>query len=176
MLPNDLLDSVPYSRMTLIRALDELACFELAQTTFLGRDKLLRFELTGQELWQKALLFLKSPVKKVIYVTENILNNENIYIAGISALSQYSMIAEDLLPVYAVEKDHYYKFKRDDRIQEIPSMDGATAKVEIWSYDPGIFANNNRLVDPLSLYLSLRDNHDERIQGELEEMMENRVW
>lgn len=176
LLSNNLLESLSYSRMTLIRAFDELASFELAQTTFSGRDKLLRFDLTGQELWQKALPLIRSPIKKVIYITGTILNNDNIYFAGISALSKYSMIAEELLPVYAVKKEFYYYLKKNGDIEEIPSMDGATAKLEVWSYDPAIFANNDRLVDPLSLYLSLKDSHDERIQGELEEMMEDQLW
>jgi hypothetical protein len=32
------------------------------------------------------------------------------------------------------------------------------------------------LVDPFSLYLSLCDNEDERIQIALEELMEDRAW
>ena len=56
---NDILKFLPYSRMTLIRAFDELTCFELAQTTFSGRDKLLRYHLTGEELWKKALPYLE---------------------------------------------------------------------------------------------------------------------
>ena len=176
LLPNDLLASLPYARMTLIRVMDELASFELAQTTFSGRNKLLRFDLTGQKLWEKALPLLRSPVKKLIYATGNILNNDKFYLAGISALSKYSMIAEDVPPVYAVEKDLYYKLKKNGRIEEMLSKDGALAQLEIWSYDPAILENKNRFVDPLSLYLSLRNYNDERIQGELEEMMGDRLW
>ena len=172
----DLKGILPYTRMTLNRAFDELVYFELAEKLLSGRDKLLNFSLSGKNLWDKALPLFRSPVKKKAFVIGNIFNNGNLFMGGLSALAEYSMIAEGQLPTYAVEKNKYQQLLRDYQIEEIPSGGGASAEVEIWSYNPGIFANKNRLVDPLSLFLSLKDNHDERIQGELEEMMEDRLW
>jgi hypothetical protein len=37
----------------------------------------------------------------------------------------------------------------------------------VWSYKPELFAKE-RVVDRLSLYLSLKDNEDERVQAALE--------
>ena len=70
-----------------------------------------------------------------------------------------------------------------------PSRDEAVAMVELWSYNPE-FVNlsnstsenhdsglkRNQLVDKLSLFLSLKDNPDERVQGELKELMESISW
>lgn len=171
----DLKGILPYTRMTLNRAFDELVYFELAEKARSGRNKLLNFSLSGKNLWDKTLTLFRSPVKKKVFVIGNIFNNVNLFRSGLSALAEYSMISEEELPSYAVEKNKYQQLLRDCRIEEIPSSGGASAEVEIWSYPPELLSSN-RLVDPLSLFLSLKDNQDERIQGELEEMMENRVW
>ncbi len=47
--------------------------------------------------------------------------------------------------------------------------------LELWKYDPSPFAIN-REVDPVSLAMSLCENEDERIQGELEEYLEGYEW
>jgi len=48
-------------------------------------------------------------------------------------------------------------------------------ELEVWSYSPGLFANG-KIVDPFSLYLSLRDIKDERIESAMEKMMESVEW
>jgi hypothetical protein len=45
------------------------------------------------------------------------------------------------------------------------------ARVEVWWYSPARFAEHC-MVDRLSLYLSLKADHDERTETTLEEMME----
>jgi len=47
--------------------------------------------------------------------------------------------------------------------------------VQVWRYDPHILSENGK-VDKLSLYLSLRDNADDRIQIELENMLNEIKW
>lgn len=173
--PGDLLGKVPYSRMTLNRAFDELAHHELAVIAFPGRDKLLSFDLKGKELWRKALPFLRSPVKKTIYTSVNPFSGEKSFLAGLSALAEYSTIAAGNLPVYAIEWNSYRVLYSGSKLREIPSPDGATAAVELWNYSPAILSNSNA-VDQLSLYLSLRGNQDERVQGALDSMMEAMIW
>ena len=47
--------------------------------------------------------------------------------------------------------------------------------MQLWNYAPNLFARDDT-VDKFSLYLSLKDNEDERIQSALEEMMESIEW
>lgn len=47
--------------------------------------------------------------------------------------------------------------------------------VEVWRYDPALIATD-RYVDKLSLYLAMRNSGDERIQKELETMIDNLQW
>jgi hypothetical protein len=173
--PGDLATKLSYSRMTLNRAFDELAYFELAAKVFSGRDKLLKFSMGWKELWQKALPVLRSPVKKMVFFSTKPSGISQFHLSGISALAERSMIAEDKLPVYAVEWNSYQLMFRNGRIKEIPSHDEAVAAAELWHYSPGLLSNSNT-VDPLSLYLSLHDSQDERIQSALDSMMEAVKW
>jgi hypothetical protein len=48
-------------------------------------------------------------------------------------------------------------------------------KLEIWKYDPSLFVKNNH-VDLISLYASLLDNKDERVESELENILKGEKW
>ena len=47
--------------------------------------------------------------------------------------------------------------------------------IEIWRYDPLPLSLDGN-VDKLSLYLSMRNNQDERIQIELEQLIDTMIW
>ena len=47
--------------------------------------------------------------------------------------------------------------------------------IEIWKYSP-LLLSETKVVDPLSLYLSMKDMEDERIQTSLEELLEKVEW
>jgi hypothetical protein len=52
---------------------------------------------------------------------------------------------------------------------------GVSGRGALWRYPPALFAEHG-IVDRLSLYLSLKDDHDERTETALEEMMEKFNW
>ena len=47
--------------------------------------------------------------------------------------------------------------------------------VQIWRYSPEIL-EGDRLVDPLSLILSLQDVHDERVRQAMDDLQEQLPW
>jgi hypothetical protein len=47
----------------------------------------------------------------------------------------------------------------------------ADGRMESWKYDPWVLAENG-VADPCSLYLSLRESGDERIQKEIQLLIE----
>jgi hypothetical protein len=51
----------------------------------------------------------------------------------------------------------------------------AHVQLEAWSYNP-LLLGNVAGVDPLSLFLSLRDSSDERIQQQLEILIQELKW
>jgi len=49
--------------------------------------------------------------------------------------------------------------------------------IEIWKYPTCMpHQPNTKIVDKLSLYLSMKDDPDARIERELEELIENMPW
>lgn len=47
--------------------------------------------------------------------------------------------------------------------------------IEIWKYSPELLSDTD-LADPLSLYLSMKDIEDERIENSLEELLDKVEW
>ena len=56
-----------------------------------------------------------------------------------------------------------------------PNPEEAQLQLEVWRYDPQILTEEET-VDPFSLYLSLKETEDERIESALTEMMEKLQW
>jgi hypothetical protein len=48
-------------------------------------------------------------------------------------------------------------------------------EIEIWKYDPELLARKG-VVDPLSLYLSLKNIKDERVEMALDTLLEKFQW
>ena len=155
-------DMFSYSRISVIRAFDELEYFQLGRRD--PRNKHLDFPLIGKALWQKALPLLKNPCRKRIGV-ERIPAGLPSFVSGISALAERSMLSADAQLQVAVEAKKLYKLHVSDRC---PTED-APVLLELWNYPPNIIGGNT--VDPLSLYLTLRDDPDERVQIAIDEMM-----
>ncbi len=169
-------DKLEYSRMTLNRAFDELESFALAKNIMQGRDKILRFEYKGRDLWDKALSNMRSPVKRQIFMKSFPQQKSCFRKAGISALSEKTMISGDEVPIYALGFDDYKYLVRNGELEEARFPEDAACAVEIWKYSPCILSGCTELVDILSLFLSMRDDPDERVQGELDSLMEEFKW
>lgn len=95
--------------------------------------------------------------------------------AGITALSYYSMLASPRQESLAVSLHEWKSIKIESPENYATEDDPETVNVEIWTYDPALFSVDG-YVDPLSLYLSLRNHVDERIEAALEEMIGGLKW
>jgi hypothetical protein len=95
--------------------------------------------------------------------------------AGLSALAEYSMLAPPPHAVVAVARDVWATKTRHGEFERLPPEAQEGSEVEVWSYDPQLFAAGG-VVDRFSLYLSLKDDEDERTQTALDEMMERIEW
>lgn len=163
-----LVHTLHYSAMTLTRAFDEIEASELGAVENRGRERILTFEDKGRNLWEKALPFLRSPVKRVLYVhfTEKELKHPT---AGLTALAQQTMIGEPEYPVYALTVDQFRAI--ESQVNIVPDLEPGAICLEVWRYSPGLLGQNDRS-DPLSLYLSLKDSTDERVVAEAQTMLE----
>ncbi|MBR5837596.1 MAG: hypothetical protein IKZ84_03560, partial [Victivallales bacterium] len=87
---------------------------------------------------------------------------------GIIALSEYSNLNDDAEHTYALYSRNFDK--------SLPTYEFSGQKLELWRYDPRLLCENSGSVDKLSLYLSLKDEHDPRVKGELSKMLEEFQW
>lgn len=154
---------------TVARAVKQLEILGLLNIDKKGIQRIISTDLSHKELFRKAEKYLQNPVKRTIYVDKKIVDNELVK-SGYSALSEYSMLNEDKLQVYA--SNNISKWKTYSN--EVLFDDNSQIALELYRYDPRKLAINNN-VDPISLYLSLKNDEDERVEKELEKMMEE-VW
>lgn len=170
--PSILAEKLGYTLMTMTRAFQELEAEEIGECHREGRERFWTFP-DKNALWDKVKPFLRSPIRRRIW-----LKTESSFtiMAGLSALSHFSMLASPPLPVYALDAAQWDAFDHAD-IEEIPTSEGASLELEIWNYDPKLFAKKG-FIDLISLYLSLEVSGDERIEIALEEVMEkiNDKW
>jgi DNA-binding HxlR family transcriptional regulator len=162
---------IGYTTMTFSRVLNELQSIGLAVVTSKGKKCFLEFSEKGRGLWDLALPYLSSPVKKEALSRLSGTLLKKAKDSGLSALSSYSMLSKPPVPAVALCEEDVSSHKPT----EIPFEEEGVYRTEVWKYDPNLLSDGNR-VDRLSLFLSLRDNMDERVQSALEKMLEEMKW
>lgn len=160
------------SLMTITRAMYELQDIGICKIEG-NKEKNVVFDINKLDIWVKVLPYLINPVKKRFYI-EKLPDKELIYISGITALSKYSDIADDMKPHYAIADSDFKLLQKTKKIHQINNMEGKFC-LETWKYSPGLLAINN-VVDPLSIYLVYKDNENERIEAAINTIIENQPW
>ena len=163
-----------YSPMMVSNAKDELESAKLADAVRQKRSLILRFTARGKNLWDKAEPWLSSPVRKTYWVQWDKPGYPAV-LAGISALSRRSMLEDDRVPTYALDQANVRRWLEKGTFRGCPGQEEATARIEAWSYNPLLLANEET-VDTCSLYLSLRDSSDDRVQQQLAKLIESVPW
>jgi len=164
-----------YSAMTVTKVAEELAAKGLCTVVREGRTRRLSFTATGQELWDKALPSLGTPVRARRWIRRLAPGRWGMVVAGLTALERYTAIADDRVPTFALWRNQV-RGGMDGRDFEMgDGPDDAEASIEFWNYDPARLADGD-CVDRFSLYLSLRDTADERVRKELEALLEAVEW
>jgi len=124
------------------------------------------FSLSKRELWKKVVPLMASPVQARFRTKKPA---RGLSKAGILALSEQTMLAPDEFNTYAI-------CRRDPRIGEMLPLKYEGDVIEVWKYDPARLAGESVCVDSLSLYLTLKDDPDERVRGELKTLLEGMEW
>jgi len=164
-----------YTPMTLGRAFDELEAAGICEVKSMGRERFLTLPDNRKDLWDLALPYMKSPVRTSYYISpaDVLLKLNNIFRAGLPALSEYSMLSDPGYPVISIGPDTWNSNKAG--LWLLPIREEGAAELQVWRYSPEILSPGDT-VDIFSLYLSLMDEKDERIQKALSEMMEGFSW
>ncbi len=167
-----------YTAMSITKAADNLRFLDLAEITGM-RERRIRFRLERNELWQHGLKrkLFSDPVLKRFYVDEKPRNNYML-MSNASALPEYSDMNPGRQKYFAMAKPAYYAQPKS-AWKNVNDYEGNYC-IEVWKYDPLTLVNelykDSLVVDPLSLYLSLKDNKDERIEMALEQIIERQSW
>lgn len=156
--------TIPLSYLTISRAITTLEELNLCQCTKEGKTKVIHFAKDGKELWNQALPFMQLPIKEVVFCDSM---DGGSVIGGISALSHYTHINPDNQVTIVVTSKEMKHLK----ITGMNPTEGSI-RIEVWKYAP---ISEDGYVDKLSLALSLRDDNDERVRKEVEQMIE-KVW
>jgi DNA-binding MarR family transcriptional regulator len=174
--PGPMARLLDYTPMTMTRAFNELQARGLAKGRAQGRNRLLEFKLAGRELWERAKPLMQNPLRKRLWLTHDTqVQSQYGLKAGLSALAERSDLAPPECPVYAVPPTGWgwagiTAAKKD----VLPYAQSDAIEVQSWVYPPTLFTQD-KSVDPLNLYLTLRDDPDERVQAALVEI-EKRLW
>lgn len=172
--PLGLSKQLGYTPMTMTRALNELESVGLGDVVMEGKERVLRIAGSKTEMWEKALTALRSPVKKSVWTKQPLIDWRCVR-SGLTALAHYSQLAEPKQPVFAISQDNWKKLVQSADAVELPCAEPDACLMEVWSYNPCLFATND-VADPLSLYLSMKDDKDERVVSAVADMMKEVLW
>lgn len=166
---SDATKKLPFTAMTMSRAVKQLEATGLFHTTKDGVNKVIESDYNRRELYEKVKGYLSSPVRKTGYLNKAEITNDMV-LAGDSVLSEETMLNPGKVMTYAV----YVKtFSQEKLVNELIDP-GEQVKVELWEYDPRQFSEDD-MADKLSVALSFEGNEDERIEEAVEELLEG-VW
>ena len=176
MTARDLEGHIPYSYASItlgITCLEEVGL--LNKTMIGGKSNVIRFELSAKELWEGAKAYLINPVNDIIYC-DNFESDTAYPICGINALSHYTMLNPDPEKRIVFTKKQWKEIKASD-VLICPNKYDGNIKIEVWKYPPvGIKGSDLDYVDRLSLALSLREDQDPRVEGEVQQLIKETEW
>ena len=160
---------LPYSAMTLSRAVKQLEASELFLVYKDGVNKVIESKYDRRDLVERVKPFLSNPVRKYGYIEKSRID-ENMVLASESALAKNSMLNSPKLITYAIDEQKIDKNQMENELVD-PNKQ---VKLELWGYDPKLFSDDH-VADSLSVELSLRDIEDERIEEAIEECIEREL-
>lgn len=158
--PTGLATRLGYSAMSMSRAIDELEAVEMVTTSIQGKFRHVDFVDIGPSLWRRARTLLRSPVRKR-HVIGWSREAAELPLAGGTALGDWTDLTPPMVEVRAIAAADWNSFVRRNDIDTSPGWAEAQLEIETWSYDP-LILGDHRIVDPVSLWLSLPDSSDER--------------
>ena len=168
-----------YTPMAITNAVDNLRHHGLIEVEG-EKEKFIRFSYVRPELWNIAMErnLLVNPVLKTVFVDEK---PESLFLlqSNASALPEYTDLNPSRQEYFAIEKTVFYGLQKGNALVNPNEYEGRYA-LEVWKYNPLTLVdelpNEMAVVDPLSLYLSVKASLDERIEMALDQILEKFIW
>lgn len=145
------------------------------------------FKHSKKETFKEIEECLINPITSKIYIHrddfEKLKNSlyhskkENIYITGDNALALSTMLSYSQNNLqYAMVKSDYKNLQKSLKIEDMTYKVFDSVELELWKYRPVVMSDNRfieynysiqeELIDPISLYISKKDDEDPRIEEE----------
>ena len=140
-----------------------------------SKRKVIHFIDSGKALYESALDYLQNPVE--FHLNCDAMDSERHFPScSINALSHFTMLSPDPEMMIAVSKKDLKELRQSGAIKGENWYDGHVF-IEVWKYPP-VTENGYEgdYVDKLSLALSLADDHDPRVEKEVERMINEIKW
>ena len=163
---------LPYTQMTISRAAKELEGFGLAKIIMGSKDRYLLFEQRPVDLFKSALDYLTTPIK-IDFFLDRIPQGYHLFKTYDEALAEYSDLAPGAKVAYAIGPADFQKLKTEMK-GNFDYFEG-NIRMERWTYPPDALSKTD-IVDPLSLYLSMREEKDERVNMALDQLLKKVKW
>ncbi len=161
--------SLPFTAMTLTRAVRQLEATDLFFVAKDGVRKFIEAKYNRYELFEKAKEYLSSPIRKAGYIDKTQVT-ENMVFAGETALSEKTMLNPSRIITYATSETDFDKsLLTEDLIDPDKQI-----RLELWAYKPTQFSED-KIVDDISLILSLGNTSDERIEEAIDNLQRKRL-
>ncbi|MCR5055349.1 MAG: hypothetical protein K6B54_00355 [Clostridia bacterium] len=159
------------SKMAISKSFDEIEYLNIGVMDNDGRRRAITVQKSKKSAWDKIRPFLRNPVIRAFNLSEDARLPKK---AGISALSEYSLLEDNNYPTYAIEK-------KDIAASGIREMKEAGRDTDIGCrvFELGYFIDciKKDVQDPLSVVLTVRDEtDDERVEASVEQMLKEYVW
>lgn len=176
MAARDIEDKIPYSYASItlgLTCLENLGlCKKVAEAS---KRKVIHFDMKGMNLWEQAQPFLVNPVEERIYC-DGLLSDDSFPECGINALAHYTRLNPDPERTIMMSVKQLRNLKSSEALVRPNEFDGNII-IEAWKYPPvtaiGVKAE---WVDKLSLAISLREDEDPRVEGEVERLINETEW
>lgn len=159
------------SKMAISKCFDEMEYLNLGVVNSGARRRTVSIPKGSQKTWQQLRPFLRNPVIKVFTLKDDIKLPQK---AGISALSEYSMLSDNNYPTYAVAKKDLASSGVRTAKQAGRDDDVGCQVFELAYFEDCLKEN---IQDPLSTVLSIEEEMlDARVEECIDEMLEGYVW
>ena len=172
----DIENKMPYSYASITLGVTCLEDLRLCQKVSDGaKRKAIHFVRMGKELWEQARPFLVNPVEERIYCDE-LLTEEHFTTCGINALAHYTWLNPDPERIIMMTVKQLRDYRAAGVIVRPNEFDGNII-IEAWKYPPVTnIGTETEWVDRLSLAISLREDADPRVEGEVERLINEIEW
>lgn len=176
---SELAEKLVTSRTNASRIFDEIESLQLNLIVMKKNTRYFMWEGTAENLWNLVKDFLHSPVKKTYNVQPSFFYEQDmgLKLSGYSALSKYSLLADNTTITTAISKHEEFKM----RGKIIKKQGNEEDAMELQCYEYWVDYGADNIVDPLSAFLSLKkdEQNDPRVKMALDNIwkgIKNDTW